>query len=118
MIRSTKPDMSFELGANHNHAVARFDQVRTDTLVQLVQHWHSDPDARDQVIAALDELADVVASPRREGALDAAVQEIEDVSGMDSAQVEVNVRDSRRLAAELAAALRVLDRFNPERRTA
>lgn len=117
MSHSTKPPLSFELGVNHLHSVLRVDQIQTDTLVQLVQHW-ADPDARDDVIAALDELADVVSGPRREGELDAAVEHVEDVAGLESAQVEVNVHDTRRLAAELAAAMRVLDRFNPERRTA
>lgn len=33
MIHSSKPQLSFELGANHLHAVARVDQIRTDTLI-------------------------------------------------------------------------------------
>jgi hypothetical protein len=117
MIKSTKPPLSVELGADHLHAVLRVDQIRTETLVQLVQHW-ADPESRDDVIAALDELAAVMQGPRREGELDAALEQIEDVAAMDTAQVEVSIPDTRRLHAELTAADRVLSRFNPERRTA
>jgi len=118
MNHSSKPGMSFSLGSNHLHGVARFDQIRTDTLVQLVQHWASDPQSRDDVIAALDELAEVVNGPRREGELDAAVDQVEDVAAMDTAQVEVQAPDVRRLLAELSEVGRVLGRFNPERRSA
>jgi hypothetical protein len=117
MIKSTKPPLSVELGADHLHTVLRADAIRTDTLVQLVQHW-ADPQSRDDVIAALDELAAVMQGPRREGELDAALEQIEDVAGMDSAQVEVSMADTHRLHAELTATDRVLSRFNPERRTA
>lgn len=111
MNKSSKPGMSFDLGTNQLHGVARFDQIRTDTLVQLVQHWRSDPQSRDDIIAALDELAEVVASVRREGELDAAVEQVEDVAGMDTAHIEVNSFDVRRLLAELTAVERVTSRF-------
>jgi hypothetical protein len=117
MNHSSKPGMSFELGANDLHSVLRVDQIRTDTFVQLVQHWR-EPDDRDAIIAALDELADIVHSPRREGELDAAIEQVEDVTAMDSAQVEVSIPDTRRLLAECVEVERVLSRFNPERRTA
>jgi hypothetical protein len=117
MIRSSKPPLSFELGTNHLHSVLRVDQIRTDTFLQLVQHW-GDPTSRDDIIDALDELAAVVHSPRREGELDAALEQVEDAASMDSAQVEVSIPDTRRLLAELDAVERVLSRFNPERRTA
>lgn len=110
MIHSNKPDLSWEVGANHLHGVLRADQIRTDSLVQLVQHWR-DPDDRAAIIAALDELADVVHSVRREGELDAAIGNIEDVAGMDTAQVEVPIRDVRRLLAELTEVERVTSRF-------
>ncbi|MBD9723507.1 hypothetical protein [Streptomyces caniscabiei] len=110
MNKSTKPELSFDLGANHLHGVARFDQVRTDTLVQLVQSW-AEPKDRDAIIDALDELAEVVCGVRREGELDAAVAQVEDVAGMDTAQVEVNAFDVRRLLAELTAVERVTSRF-------
>lgn len=111
MNKSTKPPLSFELGANHLHGVLRVDQLRTDTLVQLVQHWASDEQSRDDIIDALDELAAVVASVAREGELDAAVEQVEDVAGMETAHIEVNAFDARRLLAELSAVERVTSRF-------
>ena len=114
MIHSNKPSLSFETGANHLHAVLRVDQIRNDTLIQLVQYW-SEPKDRDAIIDALDELADVVTRERREGELDAALEQVEDAACMDTAQVEVGMCDVRRLLAELTAVSRVLSRFNPKR---
>jgi hypothetical protein len=110
MNHSQKPPLSFSVGANHLHGVARFDAIRTDTLMQLVAGW-GDEDTRDDVIAALDELAAVVTGVAREGELDAAIEQVEDVSGMDTAQVEVRMSDVRRLLAELGEVARVLFRF-------
>lgn len=113
MNRSTKPDLSFELGANHLHGVLRVDQIRTDTLAQLVQHW-ADPQSRDDIIDALDELAAIVTGVAREGELDAAVEQVEDVAGMDTAQVEVGSHDVRRLLAEATEVDRATSRFRQE----
>lgn len=113
-MTSQKPGLSFETGANHLHGVLRVDAIRTDTLVQLVQHW-SEPKDRDAIIAALDELSDVVHSPRMEGELDAALEQVEDVACMDTAQVEVSMPDVKRLVQELAEVARRLARFNPKR---
>ncbi|MDX3516228.1 hypothetical protein PV755_46355 [Streptomyces caniscabiei] len=110
MNKSTKPELSFDLGANHLHGVLRADQLRTDTLTQLVQHW-GEEQSRDDIIAALDELAEIVCGVRREGELDAAVLQVEDVAGMDTAQLEVDSFDVRRLLAELTAVERVTSRF-------
>lgn len=110
MIHSSKPDLSWEIGANHLHGVLRVDQIRTDTFVQLVQHW-GNPDDRDAIIDALDELAAVVNGPRREGELDAAVEQVEDVAGMDTAHIEVGAQDVRRLLAEATEVERVTSRF-------
>lgn len=110
MIHSNKPDLSWETSSDHLRGVLRVDQIRTDTLVQLVQHW-ADPKARDEILDALDELADVVTRARREGELDAAVEQIEDAASMDTAQVEVGSRDVRRLLAELTVVERVTSRF-------
>ena len=110
MSHSTNPPLSFEVGANHLHGVLRVDQIRTDTLTQLVAGW-GDDDVRDDVIAALDELADVVRGIRREGELDAAIEQVEDVASMDTAQVEVDIPNVRRLLAELVAVERVTSRF-------
>ncbi|MEU8968068.1 hypothetical protein AB0D11_02125 [Streptomyces monashensis] len=114
MNHSTKPSLSFDLGADHLHAVLRVDQTRTDTLVQLVAQW-AEPKARDEILDALDELAAVVCGPRAEGELDAAIEQVEDVAGMDTAQVEVSIQDTRRLLDELTEVARRLNRFNPKR---
>lgn len=114
MIHSSKPPLSIELGANHLHAVLRADDIRRDTLVQLVAKW-AEPDARDEVLDALDELAAVVTGVAREGELDAAIEQVEDVASMDTAQVEVSIPDARRLLDELTAVGRRLFRFNPKR---
>jgi hypothetical protein len=110
MNHSTNPPLSVTLGANELHGVLRADQVRTDTLVQLVQHW-GDPKSRDEILDALDELAAVVGSARREGELDAAIGQVEDVAGMDTAHIEVNSFDVRRLLGELGTVERVTSRF-------
>jgi len=112
-MNSSKPQQSFSVGSNHLHGVLRVDQIRTDTLMALVAGW-GDEDTRDDVIAALDELAAVVTGVAREGELDAAVEQVEDVAGMDTAQVEVPIPDVRRLLAELTEVERVTSRFNPQ----
>jgi hypothetical protein len=110
MNKSTKPELSFDLGRNDLHGVLRADQIRTDTLVQLVHHW-AEPKDRDAIIAALDELAEIVTGVAREGELDAAVLQVEDVAGMETAQIEVDSFDVRRLLAELTLVERVTSRF-------
>jgi hypothetical protein len=114
MNHSKKPSLSFALGANHLHTVLRVDQIRTDTLVQLVAQW-AEPDTRDEVIEALDELAAVVQGIAREGELDATLEQVEDAAGMETAQVEVSMTDTHRLVAELTEVARRLSRFNPAR---
>jgi hypothetical protein len=107
---SKKPQLSFETRVDELAGVLRVDQIRTDTLVQLVQHW-AEPKDRDAVIDALDELAAVVHSPRVEGALDAAVEAVENAAAMDAAQVDVPVTDVRRLLGELTVVARRVGRF-------
>jgi hypothetical protein len=113
MIHSNKPDLSWEIGANHLHGVLRADQIRTDTLMQLVQHW-AEPKDRDAIIEALDELAAIVTGVAREGELDAAIGNVEDVAAMDTAQIEVGSRDVRRLLAEATEVDQVTGRFRQE----
>ncbi|MBQ0974511.1 hypothetical protein KBZ00_25785 [Streptomyces sp. RK31] len=108
---SKKPPLSFETRVDELAGVLRVDQIRTDTLVQLVQHWKTDPEARQQAIATLDDLADVVASPRLEGALDAAVEAVEEAAAMDAAQLDVDVSDVRRLLGELQRVAARVGRF-------
>ncbi len=107
---SKKPQLSFETRVDELAGVLRVDQIRTDTLVQLVQHWASQKD-RDAVLDALDELAAVVHSPRQEGALDSAVEAVEDAAGMHTAQVDVPVTDVRRLLGELQRVASRVGRF-------
>lgn len=111
---SSKPPLSVELDVTELHGVLRVDDIRRDTLVQLVARW-SEPDTRDEVLDALDELADVVGRARREGELDAAIEQVEDVACMETAHIAVSVVDARRLLGELTAVVRRLDRFNPRR---
>ncbi|MFE2383955.1 hypothetical protein [Streptomyces misionensis] len=110
---SSHPQMSFELRSDHLAGYLRVDQIRTDTLTQLVAGW-ADPDTRDDVIEALDSLAAVVQGIRREGELDAAVEEIEGVASMDTARIEIDARTSGRLLRELDTMAHTLSRFNPK----
>lgn len=110
MNESTNPQLSFSLRSDWLQGVLRADQVRYDTLVQLVAGW-GDEDTRDAVIEALDHLAEVVRSPRAEGVLDAAVDNVEGVAGMETAQVEVDQFTAVRLYGELGRLVKVLCRF-------
>ncbi|HEY9367884.1 hypothetical protein [Streptomyces sp.] len=115
---STNPQLSFYSRSDWLAGFLRADRIRVDTLVSLVASW-GDPDARDNVIAALDALAEVVQSPRTaEGALDAAAEAVEDAAGMDYAQIPLDKTDTLRLLAELTTVADHLSRFGPNRRTA
>ncbi|WP_327169507.1 hypothetical protein [Streptomyces subrutilus] len=108
---AAQPQLSVRLGVTWLDVVLRVDRIRHDTLVSLVSTW-SDPDARDDVIAQLDALAEAVASPR-EGELDALVEHVEDAAGMDDAEIRIDLHDALRLRAGLDAAVERLARFNP-----
>ncbi|MFD5814351.1 hypothetical protein [Streptomyces sp. NPDC127038] len=110
MNESSKPQLSITVGSNRLHGVVRADRIRLDTLTQLVTGW-ADEKTREEIIAALDELAAVVAGTGREGELDAAVEQVEDAAGMETAQVEVKAPDVRRLLAEVTVVERVTSRF-------
>ena len=115
---STNPQLSFYSRADWLAGFLRADRIRLDTLVSLVASW-GDPDARDDVIAMLDELAAVVQAPRTdEGALDAAAEAVENAAGMDYAQIPLDKTHAMRLHAELATVVEHLSRFGPNRRTA
>ncbi|MFJ3537001.1 hypothetical protein ACIPQA_16210 [Streptomyces sp. NPDC090109] len=107
---STTPQLSITSRSDWLAGYLRADQIRTDTLVQLVTHW-TDEDAREEIIAALDQLADVVASPRQEGALDAAVEAVEDAAAMDTAHIPLDKKTAVRLLGELTVLVRRLTRF-------
>lgn len=112
MTESTNPPLSFEARADWLKGYLRADQVRTDTLTQLVAGW-ADDDVRDAVIEELDKLAAVVQGARREGELDAAIEEVESAASMDTARVEIDGRTAQRLYGELFRVVRRLGRFNP-----
>jgi hypothetical protein len=109
---STHPQLSFELRPDWLKGYLRVDQIRTDTLTQLVAKW-ADPDTRDDILDALDALAAVVQGEAREGELDAAIEAVEDAASMDSARIEFMPKTSRRLFQELYAVAQKLNRFNP-----
>ncbi|MFI1942237.1 hypothetical protein ACH44C_34535, partial [Streptomyces purpureus] len=113
---STNPELSFHTRADWLAGFLRADRIRLDTLVQLVAGW-GDDDTRDDVIAALDALAEIVQSPRTaEGALDAAAEAVEDAAGMDYAQIPIDETTTLRLSAELATVTARLTRFGPATR--
>lgn len=115
MNASTKSQLSVSPSADSLGGRLRADAIRHDTLVQLVQHWRSDDDAREDIIAALDALADAVASPR-EGELDQLVEAIEDAAAMDDAHTELDMSDLPRLRTELDQVIAATaGRFNPAR---
>lgn len=106
------PQLSFSRSV-FGDVVLRADAVRRDTLTQLVQGW-ADPDVRDRVIAALDELAEVVQSPRSEGELDDAVDSVELDAGMEPAEVRMRPQAARPLLDDLSAVLDALTVTPPE----
>lgn len=108
---SKKPGLSFGLTSDWLRALLRVDQIRHDTLISLVTGW-ADDDARDDVIAALDDLAEAMQSPR-EGELDALTEAVESAASMDYPQTEFGLADALRLRAELDAVIERLARFNP-----
>lgn len=110
---SHEPGLSVRLDATWAAGILRADQIRRDTLVELVAHWGSD-EARADIIAQLDALAEAVTSPR-EGELDALVQHVEDAAAMDDAETELDLHTALRLRAELDSAIEKLSRFNPAR---
>lgn len=113
---STTPDLSFSSRADWLAGFLRADRIRFDTLVQLAAAW-SEPGARADIIARLDDLAEVVSSPRAEGALDAAVEAVESAAGMDYAQVPINKTHALRLLSELTTVADRLTRFDGGRRS-
>ncbi|MFF5842174.1 hypothetical protein ACFY74_11975 [Streptomyces massasporeus] len=112
MSQSTNPQLSFELRSDWLAGHLRADQIRNDTLVQLVAKW-ADPDARDEALDALDNLAAIVQSTAREGELDAAIEAVESAASMETARIEIDGWTARRLFAELATVASKLNRFNP-----
>lgn len=112
---SASPQLSVYLRADWLASFLRADQIRTDTLIQLVAGW-SDPDTRNTIIDALDALADIAQTPHpAEGAVDAAIEDVEAAAGMDLPQIPLDKTNAIRLHAELADATIKLSRFEPGR---
>ncbi|MBT2449439.1 hypothetical protein J7F03_20575 [Streptomyces sp. ISL-43] len=108
---SREPGLSIRRDATWLSGILRADQIRHDTLVSLVATW-GDPDARDDILAQLDALAEAVQSPR-EGELDHLLDAVEDAAGMDDAETGLDLTAALRLRGELDALITVLARFNP-----
>lgn len=108
---SPQPQLSLRLDATWLHGILRADQIRHDTLVSLVATW-GDPDARDDILAQLDALAEAVQS-LREGELDALLEAVEGAAGMDDAEIRVDLHTLLRLRAELDDVIEKRGRFNP-----
>jgi hypothetical protein len=112
MTESTNPQLSVSLRSDWLAAFLRDDRNRSDTLVQLVAKW-AEPKARDEVLDALDALAEVVQGVAREGELDAAIEAVEGAASMDTAHTEIRLAEALRLRGELDAVIGKLSRFNP-----
>ena len=111
---STNPQLSIRLRSDWLAAILRVDAIERHTLLGLVQHW-SDPQARDEVIDALDALAESWQSPRSAAELDGLVDDVADRAVLEDAQIDVSLADALRLRAELDAVIGTLSRFNPSR---
>lgn len=105
------PGLSVRLRSDWLAAILRVDAIRTDTLVQLVQHWTEDPEARTDVITALDLLAADVARDEGSDKILNSVEYIESVSGMEYAEEELSIDCVRRLRKELDEVADTLNRF-------
>jgi hypothetical protein len=117
MNHSTKPQLSFRVGADGLHGILRADRVRRDTLVSLVADW-DDNKARKDGTTQLDALAEAIQSPR-EGELDGLIERVEETAAMQDAEVEVDMRDLLRLRDELDAVIEATaGRFNRSRSAA
>ncbi|MFJ3834501.1 hypothetical protein ACIPY6_03170 [Streptomyces sp. NPDC090054] len=108
---SSEPQLSIRLDAGWFAGILRADQIRRNTLMSLVATW-GDPDARDDILAQLDALAEAVQSPR-EGELDALVEAVEGAAGMDDAEATLFLAQLLRLRAELDDVIAKVGRFNP-----
>lgn len=106
------PELHVGLSADHLQGVLRADQIRRDTLTQLVQMW-AEPGVREEVIAALDHLAEVVQSPREEGELEAAVEAVDDAACMEYPQLHMGREATRRLHRDVSGVVAAWDGSRP-----
>lgn len=107
----TNPQLSVRLRSDWLAGILRVDAIRQDTLIQLVQHWNSDPDSRDQVISALDELADAVTRREHPDRLQDFCESVEEFAAMDAAEEELSRDCVNRLFRELGDVSMALNRF-------
>jgi len=107
----TNPDLSIRLRSDWLAGILRVDAIRRDTLIQLVQHWNSDPDSRDQVIAALDDLADAVTRQEHPDRLQDFCESVEEFAAMEHAEEELSRDCVNRLFRELGSVADTLNRF-------
>lgn len=107
----TNPQLSVRLRSDWLAGILRVDAIRQDTLIQLVQHWNSDPDSRDQVISALDELAEAVAHNACGDKILTHVECVEEAAAMEHAEEELSRDCINRLFRELGAVADTLNRF-------
>lgn len=105
-----EPGLSVRVDATWLAGILRVDQIRHDTLVELVAHWGDG--AREEVIGSLDALAEAVQAPR-DGELDSLVSAVEDAAGMDDAETRIDLHTALRLRTELDGVIAKLGRFNP-----
>lgn len=106
---AANPALSVQPGPTLLDGVLRVDQIRRDTLVQLVQHWGCD-EARADIIAQLDALAEAVNHPR-DGELDSLVENVETAASMDDASTRMGLHVMRQMSAELYDTISKVDRF-------
>lgn len=107
----TNPQLSVRLRSDWLAGILRVDAIREDTLVQLVRHWESDPDAREEVIAALDFLAEAVAHNACGDKILTHVERVEEAAAMEHAEEELSRECINRLFRELGAVADTLNRF-------
>ncbi|MEU1373042.1 hypothetical protein ABZ442_05175 [Streptomyces triculaminicus] len=97
-----KAGLGFTLAADGLAVVLRADEIRMETLKGLVREW---PDAQNDVLDALDALAEV-ADPDadvHQAEVDARLEGVEAASCMDyRAQMELSFRDAIRLRDQLS----------------
>jgi hypothetical protein len=86
-------------------ATLRADVIRRDTLTQLAAALREDHTS--EVQNALDALVDAMGHDLRDGEIDKLVADIESVTHMDAAQMDLTDADVQQLATEAALAAQV-----------
>lgn len=114
MTTSRKPQMSFRVSEDWQRGRLRMDAVRTETLRQMGAAW-AEPGGQDDIIAALDTLAELAVGDPTPEELEEAVDRLEDVSCETRPEVEFGLDDALRMRAELDQVIAKLARFNPQR---